>query len=411
MSAVERRLRIEPRARGRLLERVAARILRRVVAHMDDGTLAVAMPDGRVFRFGSGPETRLTIHSTRLFARVATRGSLGLGESYVAGEWDADDVAGFVGLLLRNAAGARERHPRLHRLMTARPRLARTNHVRRARRNIAYHYDLGNALFAEMLDETMTYSSAIFEAPGEPLGDAQRRKLRRVCDKLALGSDDHVLEIGCGWGSFALIAAAEYGARVTAVTISAQQAALARERVARAGLGGRVEIVERDYRLLEGSYTKVASIEMLEAIGADQWPVYFAAIDRLLAPGGRACIQTILVPDERFARYRTTPDWIERYVFPGCLIPAPGALAAAAEGASTLRLQGMESIGQSYAVTLREWRRRFHASIERVRELGYDPRFERIWEFYLASCEACFATGWLDDAQLLYGREGEGLAG
>jgi cyclopropane-fatty-acyl-phospholipid synthase len=286
-----------------------------------------------------------------------------------------------------------------------RPRLPRRNNLRRARRNIAYHYDLGNELFAHMLDETMTYSCAVFAYPDEPLEEAQRRKLRRVCDKLALGPDDHVLEIGCGWGSFALVAAGEYGARVTGVTISAEQAALARERLAAAGLEGRVEILERDYRLVEGSFTKVASIEMLEAIGEDQWRDYFATIDRLLAPGGSACIQTILVPDQRFARYRATPDWIERYVFPGCLIPSLAALAPAIAGASTLSLYGIDEIGPHYADTLREWRRRFHASRPRLREIGYrDRRFERVWEFYLASCEACFRTHWLRDAQLLLAR-------
>jgi len=409
VSVVERTLRAEPPARGRLLGRLAARVLEGVLPRITGGTLVVEMPDGRILRFGSGPEARMRIRSPRLLARIATRGSLGLGESFVAGEWDADDIPGVVGLLLENAAAARERHPRLHRLMTARPRLRRRNNLRRARRNIAYHYDLGNELFAHMLDETMTYSCAVFAYSGEPLAEAQRRKLRRVCDKLGLGPDDHVLEIGCGWGSFALVAAGEYGARVTGITISAEQAVLARERLAAAGLAQRVEILERDYRLVEGSFSKVVSIEMLEAIGEDQWCDYFATIDRVLAPGGSACIQTILVPDQRFARYRATPDWIERYVFPGCLIPSLAALAPAIAAASTLSLYGIDEIGAHYAETLGEWRRRFHASRSELRELGYDDgRFERIWEFYLASCEACFRTHWLRDAQLLLARSAGG---
>ena len=329
MSVVERTLRREPPARGRALERLAARILERVLLRMVGGTLVVEMPDRRVLRFGSGPETRLEIRSGRLLARIATRGAVGLGESFIAGEWDSDDLPQLIGLLLANAAGARERHPRLHRLMTVRPRLSQRNDLRRARRNIAYHYDLGNELFRLMLDDTMTYSCAVFAASGEPLEEAQRRKLRMVCDALELGPDDHVLEIGCGWGSFALIAAGEYGARVTGVTISSEQAALARARVSAAGLDERIEIVERDYRLVEGQFTKVASIEMLEAIGEDQWPDYFGTIDRVLTAGGLACIQTILVPDQRYASYRATPDWIERYVFPGCCIPSLGALEPA----------------------------------------------------------------------------------
>ncbi len=407
MSVVERSLRVEPPVRGRMLERVAERVLTRVLPRLEGGLLVVELPEGGTLRFGAGREVRVTIRSRRLLARLATRGALGLGESFVAGEWDSDDVPGFVGLLLANAAGARERHPRLHRLMTARPRLARRNSLHRARRNISYHYDLGNELFRLMLDETMTYSCAVFESPDESLEQAQLRKLRRVCDKLALTPDDHVLEIGCGWGSFALVAAGEYGARVTGLTISSEQAALARERVDAAGLSDRVEIVERDYRLVEGQFSKVASIEMLEAIGADQWPAYFAAIDRLLAPGGIACVQTILIPDQRFERYRATPDWIERYIFPGCLIPSLAALVPVVAASSELALYGIEELGPDYAETLRRWRQRFRAAQAEIRALGYDERFERIWDFYLASCEACFETRWLRDAQLVLARSRE----
>jgi cyclopropane-fatty-acyl-phospholipid synthase len=338
------------------------------------------------------------VHSRRLLQRIATRGAIGLGESYVAGEWDADDLPALLGLLLANAEAGVERHPRLHRLMTARPRLRRRNGLLRARRNIAYHYDLGNDLYALMLDETMTYSCAIFEA-SDSLEDAQLRKLRAICDKLELGPGSHVLEIGCGWGSFAEVAARDYGARVTGLTISAEQAAYARRRLA----GLDVEILEQDYRLHEGRYTHVASIEMLEAIGDDQWPTYFATIDRVLAPGGRAVVQTILIPDARFERYRRTPDWIERYVFPGCLIPSLAALGPAL-ARTRLGLYGVEEIGPHYADTLKGWRERFHAALPQVRALGYDTRFERTWDFYLASCEAGFRTRWLRDAQLVLER-------
>lgn len=406
MSVAEGRLRQVPRPRGRILERLAAHVLARVLPNIAGGRLLVETDEGGTVAFGSGAEVRMRLHSSRLLARLATRGSVGLGESFVAGEWDAPDLAEVIGLLLGNAEAARQRHPRLHRLMTARPRRARHNGLRRARRNIAYHYDLGNELFSRMLDASMTYSCAVFDEPGEPLERAQERKLRMVCDKLALNETDHVLEIGCGWGSFALLAASRYGARVTALTISAEQARFARRRVEEAGLGDLVEILECDYRLLEGQFTKVASIEMLEAIGEDQWPDYFAAIERLLLPGGRACIQTIVVPDERFARYRATPDWIERYIFPGCLIPSLAALAAARGASSALVLRSVDEIGPHYADTLREWQRRFRVGRDELRTLGYDARFERVWEFYLGSCEACFRTGWLGDAQLVFEREG-----
>jgi cyclopropane-fatty-acyl-phospholipid synthase len=396
MSAAE--LREPPPPRGGALAHVALRILDSVLPRLEGGTLVVET--GReTRRYGSGPEVRMRVHSTRLLQRIATRGAIGLGESYVAGEWDTDDLPALLGLLLANAEAGVDRHPRLHRLMTARPRLRRRNGLLRARRNIAYHYDLGNDLYELMLDETMTYSCGIFAGPDESLADAQRRKLRAVCDRLQLAAGAHVLELGCGWGSFAEVAAREYGARVTGLTISAEQAAYARRRLA----GLDVEILEQDYRLHEGSYTHVASIEMLEAIGDDQWPTYFGAIDRVLEPGGRAVVQTILIPDARFERYRSTPDWIERYVFPGCLIPSLAALGPAL-ARTRLGLYGVDEIGPHYADTLRGWRERFHAALPQVRALGYDTRFERTWDFYLASCEAGFRTRWLRDAQLLLER-------
>jgi len=272
-----------------------------------------------------------------------------------------------------------------------------------ARRNIARHYDLGNDLFALFLDESLTYSCAIFEHEGESLADAQRRKLRRVCEQLDLGPDDHVLEIGCGWGSFALTAAEEYGARVTAVTISVAQAALARSRIAAAGLTDRIEVVERDFRELEGTFTKIASIEMLEAVGEKLWRPFFRACDRLLAPGGRACIQTILVHDERLTRYRSSPDWIEQHIFPGCLIPSRAAIHNAL-GPTSFRVAADTEIGDNYAETLRRWRGRFHESLQEITALGYDELFVRTWDFYLASCEALFRTGMLRDAQLVLTR-------
>ena len=288
--------------------------------------------------------------------------------------------------------------------MKARPRPNRRQGLLHARRNVEYHYDLGNELFGLMLDETMTYSCAIFERPDEPLADAQRRKLHRVCDKLRLTPDDHVLEIGCGWGSFALTAAGEYGARVTGLTLSPAQAALARERVRSAGLDDRVRILEEDYRIHQGSYTRLASIEMIEAIGEKQFPTFFSACDRLLTAGGRACIQTIVIPDQRWNRYRRSPDWIERYVFPGCLIPSLAALQRTMAQASRLTLAHVEEIGLHYAETLRRWRATFLDRQPEVRALGYDDHFVRTWDFYLASCEAGFRTRALRDAQLVLER-------
>ena len=411
MSTVERSLRPEPRARGSALERVARACLERALPHLEGGTLLVRLPDGVERRFGSGPEVPVTIASRRLFRRLATRGKIGLGESYQAGEWLSDDLVGFFELLLRNADAAAARHPRLVRALSLRPSLRARNGLRRARRNISYHYDLGNELFTAFLDETMTYSCAVFERPDEPLAQAQLRKYQRICDKLLLGPDDRLLEIGCGWGGFAIHAAREYGVPVTALTISPAQARLARERVAAAGVADRVEVVEQDYREHQGRYTKIASIEMLEAIGERQFPTFFATCDRVLEQNGIACVQTILVPDRRWDRYRRTPDWIERYLFPGCLIPSMTALTRSMTRASRLMVHEVEEIGHHYAETLRRWRERFHAQLEEVRLLGYDERFVRTWDFYLAYCEAAFRTRSLHDVQLTLTRPGnEGFA-
>jgi cyclopropane-fatty-acyl-phospholipid synthase len=406
VSTAERTLRAEPRARGRLLERLAVTVLERALPELEGGLLEVELPDGDVRRFGSGPPVRLSIHDRAFFRRLTTRGKLALGESYTADEWDADDLVGLFELLLRNADAAARRHATIRRVLELRPRMNRRNGLLRSRRNIAYHYDLGNDLFELMLDETMTYSCAVFATSDISLADAQRAKLDRLCAKLDLGPADHVLEIGCGWGSFALHAASTYGCRVTGLTISREQAAFARARISAAGLDHLIEIREQDYRRVEGSFTKVASIEMLEAIGERQFGTYFATIDRVLAAGGRAAVQTILVPEQRWDRYRRTPDWIERYVFPGCLIPSLEALSSASAKHSQLGIYEVDEIGPHYAETLRCWRARFHASIDGVRRLGYDRRFERTWDFYLAFCEAAFRTRALRDVQLVFARAG-----
>jgi cyclopropane-fatty-acyl-phospholipid synthase len=396
VSVAGRSLRREPAARGRPLERVAQSLLARALANLEGGALDVTLPDGSRRRFGDGAPASIEIRDRAFFRRLATGGKVGLGESYTAGEWESDDLVAFFELMLRNSEAAARRHPGLRRLLAARPRLDRRNGLLRARSNISYHYDLGNDLFELMLDETMTYSCAVFERDDEPLADAQRRKYRRICEKLQLMPADRVLEIGCGWGGFAHFAATEYGCSVTGLTISVEQAVLARERTA----GLDVRILDEDYRLHQGSYTKVVSIEMLEAIGERQFPTYFEAIDRLLEPDGVACVQTILIPDDRFDDYRKSPDWIERYVFPGCLIPSLSALAGAATRASRLMIHEVDEIGASYAETLRRWRANVDEHIVEIRALGYDERFERTWHFYLAFCEAAFRTRAIRDVQL-----------
>jgi cyclopropane-fatty-acyl-phospholipid synthase len=416
MSTAERaagRLRRVRGARRRGVTPLARRIVLRVLEDLRGGELALTLPDGSVRRFGdpsSGPSVSARVSSDDLFRRIATRGQVGLGESYVAGDWDAEDLPALFALLVRNADWAAHRRPYswLARAKELRPHLPRSNGQRSARKHIRYHYDLGNDLFQLFLDESMAYSCAYFEHGDQSLEDAQQAKFRRICEKLAIGPADHVLEIGCGWGSFALHAARERGARVTGVTISDQQYTLASERVRAARLDGQVEILLSDYRSVEGRFSKIVSIEMLEAIGERQFGTFFSTCDRLLAPTGLVGLQVIAIPDQRYRRYRKTRDWIQEYVFPGSLIPSLGALTTAMTSSSRLLVEHLEDIGPSYADTLREWRKRFFASLEEARRLGYDEQFARVWEYYLSSCEALFATRSLCDLQLVLRRPLDG---
>jgi cyclopropane-fatty-acyl-phospholipid synthase len=386
------------RVGSRLAESAALRALGRI----EHGALELRLPGGGVHRGGSGDPIVVNVTSDHLFRRIARSPGLGLGEAYAAGEWNTDDLPGFVALVVRNLETWRA-GSRLARLDRHRPHVTRRQGLRKARANIQYHYDLGNDLYRLFLDESMTYSCAQWQH-GDTLEQAQSRKLRAICEKLRLHPGDHVLEIGCGWGSFALMAAGDYGARVTAVTLSQQQFDLARERVAAAGLAQLVEIRLQDYRTIGGRFSKVASIEMLEAVGHAQYPVFFAACDRLLAPGGLAAIQVIGMPDQRYERYRRKDDWIQRYIFPGSLLPSLEALQAAMSRASTLMVVGLAEIGPDYAGTLAAWRERFLANLPAVRALGYDDRFVRTWDFYLASCEALFRTRAIRDMQLVLAR-------
>ncbi len=373
------------------------------------GALTVRMPDGVTRTSGdasSGREATVAINSKDLFRRIVTRGRIGIGEAYVAGDWDADDLPAALEIMLLTAEDMRHRPPgsTLVRLQALRPHLPRRNPPARAKRDIAYHYDIGNDLYELFLDPSWTYSCAYFERPDETLEEAQRNKYRRICQKLGVVPGDHVLEIGCGWGGFALFAAGEFGCRVTGVTISQEQHALAIRRVRDAGLDDRITILLQDYRTVQGQFTKIASIEMLEAIGEAEFETYFHTCDRLLAPGGSACVQVISIPDQRFERYRRSDDWIQEYIFPGSLLPSMEAMVRAAKRSSELIVHNVEDIGINYAETLKRWRERFDGNLDQVRALGYDERFIRTWKFYLASCEAAFRTRALHDYQLVFTR-------
>jgi cyclopropane-fatty-acyl-phospholipid synthase len=348
----------------------------------------------------------MRIRSRRMFDRLGVAGKIGFGEAYMAGEWDSDDLPG----VLAAFAGDIERLvPRplqaLRGLFEPRRPVAERNTPQGSARNIERHYDLSNELFALFLDETMTYSCAVFE-PGDSLARAQTRKYEALATLARLGPEHHVLEIGGGWGGMAIHAAATRGCRVTMATISQRQLDLARERVARAGLSDRVEVVLCDYRELRGCYDRIISIEMFEAVGEEYWPGFFATCDRLLAPGGSVAMQVITMPHRRHRASRRSYTWMHKYVFPGGTIPSSEAIDAALAARSRLRVERRIEIGAHYETTLRHWRERFLARRHEVLELGFTETFVRTWEFYLAYCEAGFRARALGDQQLLLTRGG-----
>ncbi len=383
-------------------------LVRWALAHPVGGTLRVIFPDLTELSGGdgTGPRTAtITIRSKDLYRRLANRRRVAIGESYVAGDWDADNLVDALEILLLTGESLRHRAvgQRFTRALEFRPHLPRRNPPEPAKRDIQYHYDLGNDFYALFLDPGMNYSCAVFDGTDD-LAEAQLAKHRIACRALNLTPDDHVLEIGCGWGGLAITAAREFGARVTGVTLSESQRQEATARVAAAGLSDRISIELRDYRSLEGTFTKIVSIEMFEAIGEAEYPTFFRTCDRLLAPGGLVFVQTIAMPDQRYERYRRTTDWIKEYVFPGSLIPSLTAITGALTKSSQLITNRVEDIGPHYATTLRMWRERFESNLEQVYAMGFDEQFVRAWRFYLASCEAAFRTRTIHDYQLLLTR-------
>lgn len=331
--------------------------------------------------------------------RIATGGLIGFGESYMAGEWEAEDMVGVLTVLARNAAALVPPFlQRLRPLWATRQPGTQRNTLTGARANIHRHYDLSNDLFALFLDETLTYSSAIFERPQASwpeLPAAQHRKIDRLLDLCGTGPGTRLLEIGTGWGELAL-RAADRGALVHSVTLSAEQRTLARERIRAAGHESRVEIELADYRQIRGRYDAIVSVEMVEAVGAEYWPTYFRTLDSLLEPGGRAALQTITMPHDRMLASAGTHTWIQKYIFPGGMIPSVRAIEDTVTTHTGLRTEACEGYGLHYAETLRLWRRRFTERAADVDRLGFDATFRRMWDFYLAYSEAGFRARYLD---------------
>ena len=391
MSSTADRL-FEPSTGSALDRQLRARTLA-LLAGLRGGAVAIADPLGSTTLGEGVPALHLRVHDLAFYRAVALRGSVGAGEAYIDGLWDCDDLVGLVRLLVRD-------RDRLDAMETGLARVGawalRAWHALRpntrggARRNIAAHYDLGNDFFALFLSPDLMYSSALWAGGDDTLEAASTRKLDAVCRQLELRPGDRVVEIGTGWGGFALHAAREYGCHVTTTTISREQHALASARVAEAGLGDRVALLLEDFRDLRGTYDKLASIEMVEAIGARNLDAYFERIGGLLRPGGLALVQAITIEDHRYAQALRGVDFIRRHVFPGSFIPSVAALVAAKVRAGDLALDALQDFGLSYARTLQAWRERFLAHLPQARALGYDERFLRLWEFYLAYCEGGF---------------------
>ncbi|MFE9817475.1 class I SAM-dependent methyltransferase [Streptomyces sp. NPDC005773] len=394
---------VRPTRASRLRTAVAERLVRRALARLP---LRVRLAGREELGLG-GPLMDVTDPAT-FFRRIGADGLIGFGESYMAGEWDTPDPVGVLTVLADQVATLIP--PPLQRLrgLWARRRPAgQLGTQEGARDNISHHYDLSNELFALFLDETLSYSAALFRGfPAEPalLPAAQHRKIDRLLDLAAVGPGTELLEIGTGWGELAIRAAAR-GARVVSVTLSREQRDLARRRIRDAGFEDRVDVRLCDYRDVDGVYDAVVSVEMIEAVGADFWPVYFRTLDRRLAPGGRIALQAITMPDDRMRAGRNTYTWIQKYIFPGGLLPSVEAIGEVTAAHTALRVERCDDFGTHYAETLRLWRERFTERAADVDALGFDATFRRMWTFYLAYSEAGFRSGYLHVQQMLLTRQ------
>ncbi len=387
---------------------------------MEHGGLRLVLPNG-VERVLGEPDAEITaemrIHRRDFFRRVALFGNVGFGESYTDGDWDTPDIAAVISWFILNIAKTPEyggssgkvAFTNALRVVNKIYHALRPNSLATSRRNIAEHYDLGNDFYSLWLDETMTYSSALFEPAELDLAAAQRAKYAALCQKLELKPTDHVLEIGCGWGGFCTHAAREYGCRVTAVTISEEQHKFATERVAREGLSDKIEIRLQDYRLVTGQFDKIASIEMLEAVGDAYLETYFAKCHEVLKRGGLLAFQAITVPDCRHKALKRGVDWIQKHIFPGSLLLSVGRLNEAINRTGDLSMAGLHDFGLSYAKTLGLWFDRFNARWPEAQSQGFSETFRRKWNFYLKYCEAAFATRNISVVQAVYQRPNRGF--
>lgn len=408
-------------ARPDFLDRFARTLVHRLLQEVRFGTIRLT-DDRGTFHFGESPGDQnpvanLQVNDSRFYGGLILGGSIGAAESFMAGFWDCDDLVSLIRIILQNQAVMQQIDSGFSRLTAPIHRLfavAHRNTKPKSRQNIHAHYDIGNELYELFLDDTMMYSCAVFENSENCLQEASIAKNERICRKLRLKPEDHLLEIGTGWGGFAIHAACRYGCRITTTTISRKQFEYAGERIRQLGLAGRVQILYEDYRDLKGKYDKIASIEMIEAVGHAYLETFFRQCGRLLKENGLMALQGITMTDQIYPRYIRSVDFIQRYIFPGGSIPSITALCQAATAASDLKLINLEDITGHYARTLREWRHRFNQNLEKVRCLGYPEPFIRMWLFYLCYCEAGFHERYIGDVQMTFAkpgwREGSGSA-
>ena len=384
-----------------------AQMVLRGLIHMQAGSLTLTLPDGRTVMINgrtAGPAAEVKLHNWNLPQRALTGGTIAVAETYMDGDWESPDVGAFLELFLVNAEVGRHFPNGARGVLRVIEKLRHwmnRNTKSGSRRNIAAHYDLGNSFYSLWLDPSMTYSSALYAEGIDDLEQAQRAKYRALAEAAGIGPDDHVLEVGCGWGGFAEYAAGEIGCRVTGLTISREQLNFAQARMEKAGLSDRVTLKFQDYRDETGVYDKIVSIEMFEAVGEKYWSTYFSQLRKCLKPGGKAGIQVITIKPESYREYRANPDFIQKYVFPGGMLPTREHLVDVAAD-SGLSMVGDMGFGRDYARTLAEWRDRFRAVWDRIEPMGFDLRFKRLWEFYLYYCEAGFRARNIDVRQVIY---------
>jgi cyclopropane-fatty-acyl-phospholipid synthase len=397
-----------------LLEKWAATMLLEAQAEMDIGQLTMHLPDGKTVTFGKGqkPYAEMTVTSPNFFRRLLLYGHIGFGEAYLDGEWDSPNIANVIAWFIVNydkspiLEGASKKHVLFNALglVNRLGHILRPNSVRKSKDNIADHYDLSNDFFKLFLDPSMTYSSGIYSDSITTLESAQHEKFKHMAQKLRLRPGDNVLEIGSGWGAFAMYMAREHGCHVTTITISNAQYTEAKARIEAAGLSSQITLLLKDYREMTGQFDKIVSIEMIEAVGEKYLDTYLQVCTKLLKRDGLLGLQMIISPDSRYSILRDNVDFIQKHIFPGTLLPSLARIKKGLNRAGDLHLFELEDIGLSYAITLRQWLINFEAKLDDVRALGFDERFIRKWRYYLEYCEAAFATRNITDVQAVYTR-------